>query len=468
MTKRTDPTIRRLAQRIKGFLDDPEADLDDQIAAAREWVGLSGANAVGFQEALERIGFSVAQWLLDLPGFLVLAGRPADAQAVVHEVSPRFSGDILLANLAVTLAENGHAAAARVEIEASTRAYPDDAWVAIKCGDALRSLGDAAAAEREYRRGLALADAEDDALTAEDAVDRLARWFEELGREADAKALWTWFEGRFAADIEDGSPEGGVYDDEADDDAFEPVLEEPVRRDGPKVGRNDPCPCGSGRKYKKCCAAAEDARSQDARRNALARMTDELVKYGDRHVAWENREDCVAAYFGRSDRDLEESFVVPLFVDWLHLDVPAADGLTCAESYRERRGARLPADERALLDSLVASHLGLYEVTEVRPGEGVTLRHVLFDTTHEIAERLGSRSVDRRDLVAARLVAIGGRTSITSGALLFPPEHRTALLERLRGALGGALPTEVRDLRRAAGIFQQHLDAMRHAPPPGS
>ncbi|HUT75007.1 MAG TPA: SEC-C metal-binding domain-containing protein [Armatimonadota bacterium] len=25
------------------------------------------------------------------------------------------------------------------------------------------------------------------------------------------------------------------------------------RSSGPKVGRNDPCPCGSGRKYKKCC-----------------------------------------------------------------------------------------------------------------------------------------------------------------------------------------------------------------------
>jgi preprotein translocase subunit SecA len=25
-----------------------------------------------------------------------------------------------------------------------------------------------------------------------------------------------------------------------------------VRREGPKVGRNDPCPCGSGKKYKKC------------------------------------------------------------------------------------------------------------------------------------------------------------------------------------------------------------------------
>jgi preprotein translocase subunit SecA len=25
-----------------------------------------------------------------------------------------------------------------------------------------------------------------------------------------------------------------------------------VKRDAPKVGRNDPCPCGSGKKYKKC------------------------------------------------------------------------------------------------------------------------------------------------------------------------------------------------------------------------
>ena len=28
---------------------------------------------------------------------------------------------------------------------------------------------------------------------------------------------------------------------------------EPVRHDAPKVGRNDPCPCGSGKKFKKCC-----------------------------------------------------------------------------------------------------------------------------------------------------------------------------------------------------------------------
>ena len=28
---------------------------------------------------------------------------------------------------------------------------------------------------------------------------------------------------------------------------------QPVKRDSSKVGRNDPCPCGSGKKYKNCC-----------------------------------------------------------------------------------------------------------------------------------------------------------------------------------------------------------------------
>ena len=43
----------------------------------------------------------------------------------------------------------------------------------------------------------------------------------------------------------------------ADDDDFpydEPDL--PYVRLTEKVGRNDPCPCGSGKKYKKCCLNA--------------------------------------------------------------------------------------------------------------------------------------------------------------------------------------------------------------------
>ena len=56
---------------------------------------------------------------------------------------------------------------------------------------------------------------------------RQQRWREEDAAEADA-----------AYDFDD------VLDDE---------YQETYVRDLPKIGRNDPCPCGSGRKYKKCC-----------------------------------------------------------------------------------------------------------------------------------------------------------------------------------------------------------------------
>jgi tetratricopeptide (TPR) repeat protein len=45
---------------------------------------------------------------------------------------------------------------------------------------------------------------------------------------------------------------GRVVFDEEDPESEQPVT---VRRSQPKVGRNDPCPCGSGKKYKHCCGA---------------------------------------------------------------------------------------------------------------------------------------------------------------------------------------------------------------------
>ncbi len=39
-------------------------------------------------------------------------------------------------------------------------------------------------------------------------------------------------------------------DDEDDD---RPKVRLPIKREVPKVGRNEPCPCGSGKKFKQCC-----------------------------------------------------------------------------------------------------------------------------------------------------------------------------------------------------------------------
>ena len=37
-----------------------------------------------------------------------------------------------------------------------------------------------------------------------------------------------------------------------DEEPLPPPVE-PIRKEGAEIGRNDPCPCGSGKKYKQCC-----------------------------------------------------------------------------------------------------------------------------------------------------------------------------------------------------------------------
>jgi hypothetical protein len=65
--------------------------------------------------------------------------------------------------------------------------------------------------------------------TPEQAEERRLRWLDE------------------DEDEDDGA------DDELDDPHDAMPLPETFVRQGPKLGRNDPCPCGSGKKYKKCC-----------------------------------------------------------------------------------------------------------------------------------------------------------------------------------------------------------------------
>ncbi|HUO54525.1 MAG TPA: DUF1186 domain-containing protein [Rhodoblastus sp.] len=59
------------------------------------------------------------------------------------------------------------------------------------------------------------------------------------------------FDERGIHPIDDALDALAVFDEE--DEEPSPPAENPLKN----VGRNDPCPCGSGKKYKKCCLAAE-------------------------------------------------------------------------------------------------------------------------------------------------------------------------------------------------------------------
>ena len=66
--------------------------------------------------------------------------------------------------------------------------------------------------------------------------------------------------------IEKHTPEKS--EEEKEESASQPAINE--YHPGPKVGRNDPCPCGSGKKYKKCCIGKPEITPFSGARDASA------------------------------------------------------------------------------------------------------------------------------------------------------------------------------------------------------
>ncbi|MFW6457449.1 MAG: preprotein translocase subunit SecA [Planctomycetota bacterium] len=88
------------------------------------------------------------------------------------------------------------------------------------------------------------------ASIADQFTDMFFRVHVEEREERDVSGVWETEEMQHA-DF-DVTQEAGQQKEAADTAGEEEVELEPITADS-KVGRNDPCPCGSGRKYKKCC-----------------------------------------------------------------------------------------------------------------------------------------------------------------------------------------------------------------------
>jgi hypothetical protein len=218
-----------LATRMAGaeelMLELPEPDelarvVDDLVEAAGWFPGRAQdlAVALGAEEAMPWLPEWMDNLVLDL-GRAGLAAEAAAAADALTRIDPD-SEPSHAADLGCALAEAGDAPAARARIEADLSRWPEDPWVRVHAGDALHELGDTDAAEAHFLAALEMAEEADDFELRADVFDR-------LGQLARAPGPTTTI--RLVGPGRSGGPSRGT-----------------------RLGRNDPCFCGSGRKYKHC------------------------------------------------------------------------------------------------------------------------------------------------------------------------------------------------------------------------
>lgn len=219
-------------------------------------------------------------------------------------------------------------------------------------------------------------------------------------------------------------------DRERDDDVDVELLEEYAAPPGgglaAVLGRNDPCWCGSGRKFKQCHLGAP----------AEHRLP-ERVRWLLRKVAWfvdHHRDEAfpllfalVAARAGtdRSDEAIREGIEDPLV-----RDVLAAEG-GWLERFVAARSPLLPGDEALLAQAWVLVDRSCYEVTDVRPGSGLTVRDLRSAELLEVRERSFSRAARQGAIYCARIVPDGESHQIVGPVIPVPPGREAELLDVL-------------------------------------
>lgn len=208
----------------------------------------------------------------------------------------------------------------------------------------------------------------------------------------------------------------------------------------PVVARNAPCPCGSGRKYKKCHLPLEEATSDPLGHERDGRLVGVLgahaeQRLGDRWTA------AVAAGWPQAFRDDRNR--IQLFVPWSVYECHV-DGRTVLESYLAERGAALQPADRAWLEAQRRAWLSIWEVEELEPGTSVAVRDLLTGEARGVTERSGTRGLALREAILARVVD-GDGVSIFCGCHPnpLPPREADRVVRavrrrlRARGAVTG-------------------------------
>jgi SEC-C motif len=254
-----------------------------------------------------------------------------------------------------------------------------------------------------------------------------------------------------------------------------------------KTGRNDPCPCRSGKKYKHCClkvARASDDSPWGQQRDASGRLAQEMLHFARRRFA----DDVLAAWldFNQDETPLsleedvaEGQIFLPYFLfDWdpaprsRRRSGQPEMGLV-ARSYLSTSGSRLPELEGLILEQATTQPLSFYEVVRCDPGERMVLRDVLIGGETEVIERTASQMMQSGDLGYGQMCRLPEVTTLGRWAPVCIPPGKKGAIVGLRGKLRKKIAKQNRELTAADLIrYREEIrtayldirDAMRMPP----
>ncbi|MGK0276730.1 MAG: hypothetical protein ACI9N0_003126 [Ilumatobacter sp.] len=236
---------------------------------------------------------------------------------------------------------------------------------------------------------------------------------------------------------------------------------EPFAMTRPKaeVGRNDPCPCGSGKKFKKCHINDQPMHGLEYR---APWVHGKAMRFGRAQNAAliETLADAVCAHV--DDGEIVEQMRFSPFI----ADVALHEGGDFAR-FLEARQELLPADEFELATQWAAIDRGVFEIVKLA-GQRVELRNIVTDVRITVGEMESGSGIEAGDLMIGRPLPVGDGWRAFGGFMPCDPsivENVVAAIEArdalgIAGLIGDQLAPTHDDLMSQLGLDGLGLDGL--------
>ncbi len=208
-----------------------------------------------------------------------------------------------------------------------------------------------------------------------------------------------------------------------------------------KIGRNDPCPCGSGKKYKKCCFAREVAPVASLNWQKMRRTEGELIPVLLKHAVQSYGPEAVVEAWDEftlwnelpmdpeTQPELDTAFMPWFVFNWLPDNAEVDEEnhypeLPVAIHYLQTKGSQLDSYHRRFIESICSQHYSFFVVTDVVPGKQLTLRDLFLQQEVTVHERQASAILSKGMILYSRTLTLDDSSIMVGCApTAIPPNY---------------------------------------------
>jgi hypothetical protein len=202
----------------------------------------------------------------------------------------------------------------------------------------------------------------------------------------------------------------------------------------PKVRRNDPCPCGSGRKYKNCCMRQDrisESRELNMRGDEAA-LLNAIVGFAQSPDFAQDAVEAFHLYWG-GVYDLDgisgiDADDLRRMLEWfIHDHRVRENGQYIIDLFAEKQAPDLPPEANEILEAWRGSSMGLFRVMG-REEDSLRLFDAVREVELEAEDRMLSRNAQQGDLLIGRLFELRGVNRLSLMTLILPAEFEEGLV----------------------------------------